>query len=106
MEGVVHYDFNRPHGKQGRQVMILLFFRAIVLADGKALPNVRAHKGLISAYVGLPHLSSPNEFSMVMLWRDLDALKEFTGDQWQNAVINPAETHLLAETHVYPIRSG
>jgi hypothetical protein len=91
--------------------MILRFFRAIVLDEqqdefkafflGKALPNVRAQKGLISAWVGLPHPSSPNEFSMVMLWRDLDALKGFTGDKWQNAVIGPAEKHLLAETHVY-----
>jgi hypothetical protein len=91
--------------------MILRFFRAIVLDGqqdefkafflGKALPNVRAKKGLISASVGLPHPSSPNEFSMVMFWRDLDALKGFTGDQWQNAVIDPDEKHLLAETHVY-----
>ena len=76
---------------------------ALSLADG-LLPKYRFSAfafAMISAWVGLPHPSSPNEFSMVMLWRDLDALKGFTGDKWQNAVIGPAEKHLLAETHVY-----
>jgi quinol monooxygenase YgiN len=91
--------------------MILRFFRAIVHEGkqsefrkfflGTALPNVRAQPGLVSVSVGLPIDVSPTEFSMVMVWRDLDALKGFTGDNWQAAVIHPDEAHLLKETHVH-----
>jgi quinol monooxygenase YgiN len=91
--------------------MITRFFRAIV-HDGKQeefrkffvgtmLPIVRSQEGLISASIGLPHEVSPNEFSMVMVWRDLNALKGFSGENWQNAVIHPDEKHLLKETYVY-----
>ena len=91
--------------------MIIRFFRAIV-HDGQqdafktfftdtALPLIRSHEGLVSATIGLPHSSSPNEFSMVMVWRDLDALKGFAGEDWRTAVVLPDEAHMLAETHVY-----
>jgi len=91
--------------------MILRFFRAIVHEGkqtefrkfflGRALPGVRSQAGLESVSVGLPHAASPTEFSMVMVWRDLEALKGFTGENWQRAVIHPDEAHLLKETHVY-----
>jgi heme-degrading monooxygenase HmoA len=91
--------------------MILRFFRAIV-HDGKqnefrdfflgtALPNVRSQAGLVSVFVGLPIDESPTEFSIVMVWRDLNALKGFTGEGWQEAVIHPDEVHMLKETHVH-----
>ena len=91
--------------------MIIRFFRAIV-HDGRqesfaefflktALPLVQSQDGLVSVSVGLPHEGSPNEFSMVMVWRDLDALKGFAGEDWQQAVVHPDEAHLLRETHVH-----
>jgi hypothetical protein len=91
--------------------MILRFFRAIVHEGkqsdfqqfflGTALPEVRSHAGLESVSVGLPHEISPTEFSMMMVWRDLDALKGFTGENWHQPVIHPDEVHLLKETHLY-----
>ncbi len=91
--------------------MILRFFRAIVHEGkqnefrrfflGTALPNVRSQPGLVSVSVGLPSDGSSTEFSMVMVWRDLDALKGFTGENSQAAVIHPDEADLLKETHVY-----
>lgn len=94
--------------------MILRIFRAIV-HDGKqdefrafflgtALSGVRSSAGLESVSVGLPTEESPNEFSMVMAWRDLEALKQFTGEKWREAVIHPDEAHLLKATHVYHYR--
>lgn len=91
--------------------MILRFFRAIV-HDGKQaefqrffvnkmLPIVRSQPGLVSASVGLPRESSANEFSMVMVWKNLAAVKGFAGDDYQQAVIDPEEKDLLRETHVY-----
>jgi hypothetical protein len=91
--------------------MILRLFRVIVHEGqqsnfrrfflGTALPFVHSHAGLESVSVGLPHETSPNEFSMVMVWRDLEALKGFAGENWREAVIHPDEAHLLKETHVH-----
>ena len=98
--------------------MILRFFRAIVhegahdefrdLFAGSILSMIRGQDGLISASVGLPHEASPNEFSMFMLWRDMDAVRAFAGDDWDRAMILPEEAHLLKETHVhhYVVREG
>lgn len=91
--------------------MIIRFFRAIV-HDGQQeafgelftetiLPMIRSRDGLVSATIGLPHESSPREFSMIMQWRDLEAVKAFAGEDWRTAVILPEEAHLLAETHVH-----
>ena len=91
--------------------MILRVFRAIIhdgMQDkfqkfflGKALPNVRSQAGLISATVGLPRKESPNKFSMVMVWRDVEALKGFAGENWRQAVIDPDEVHLLKTTYLH-----
>lgn len=91
--------------------MIIRFFRAIVHIGKEeafktfftetALPIIRSQEGLISVTIGLPHESSPNEFSMTTVWRDLDALKAFAGDDWRTAVIHPDEAHLLKETYVH-----
>ena len=91
--------------------MIVRFFRCTVhegaqaefrqLFLGSILPHIRAQEGLISATVGLPHGGSPTEFSMHMVWRDMDAVRGFAGETWDRAVILPEEAHLLAETHVH-----
>lgn len=95
--------------------MVIRFFRALV-HDGRqnefrkffletALPLVRSQNGLVSVSVGLPHETSPNEFAMVTVWRDLETLKNFTGDAWNRAVIHQDEEHLLKETHVHHYHS-
>jgi heme-degrading monooxygenase HmoA len=91
--------------------MIIRFFRALV-HDGQqdsfrkffietALPLIRSQEGLVSVSVGLPQETSPREFSMVTVWRDLEALRRFAGDDWNRAVIHPDEEHLLRETFVH-----
>jgi quinol monooxygenase YgiN len=66
----------------------------------EALPDVRARKGLLSAVVGLPASNTPHSFLMISTWSSLDALKEFAGDAWPEAVIDPREQHLLESTTV------
>jgi len=91
--------------------VIIRFFRATT-HDGKSdefrslfvetiLPLIRSQEGLVSASVGLPHDRWPNEFSMVMVWRNMDAVRAFAGNDWGRAVILPEEAHLLKETHVH-----
>ena len=91
--------------------MILRFFRAEVHPGSqeefrrffldKALPNIRRQKGLVSVMVGLPRPEAPCEFSMCMVWRDVEAIKGFAGENWNKAVIDPDEVHLLSQTHLY-----
>jgi heme-degrading monooxygenase HmoA len=91
--------------------MIIRVFRALV-HDGQqdsfrkfftdtALPLIRSQEGLVSVSIGLPHETFPTEFSMLMVWRDLDALTRFAGEDWKSAVIHPDEAHLLRETFVH-----
>lgn len=91
--------------------MIIRVFRAVV-HDGKqkefeefflnqAVPHVSGQSGLISMMVGKPHESSPNEFLMTMIWKDLDSIKRFAGKNWQKAVILEDERHLIKEVFVH-----
>jgi quinol monooxygenase YgiN len=91
--------------------MIIRVFRAVVHSGkvnefqrfflNKALPTIKAQPGLVSVMVGTPIETSPTEFLMVMVWQDVNALKGFAGEHWQNAVIDPDEVHLLKETFVH-----
>jgi hypothetical protein len=38
---------------------------------------------------------------MVMVWRNLEALRAFSGNKWYEAVIHPDEAHLLKETFLH-----
>jgi heme-degrading monooxygenase HmoA len=91
--------------------MIIRVFRAIV-RDGMqsefarffretAIPLLESQPGMLGLTVGWPVAHSPNEFMMTTTWSDLESLKGFAGDNWANAVIDPAEAHLLRETFVH-----
>lgn len=90
--------------------MILRQFR-LTVHDGKAeefepvfrdvvLPIVKNCEGLIWVAAGKPWNGDPNIFCMTMLWRDLDAIKGFAGEQWLDARIEPEEAHLIASTNL------
>lgn len=91
--------------------MILRIFRAVV-HDGKqdefrefvtqtALPLTRKQEGLVSVTIGKPHPTSPQEFTMISVWRDLDALKRFTGEAWNKVVVLPEEADMLQASHLH-----
>lgn len=90
---------------------MIRIFRAIV-HDGKqeefaqfflgtAVPLLQSQPGLKALTVGLPLPNTPNEFMMTTTWSDLNSLREFAGDDWEKAVIDPAEAHLISETFVH-----
>lgn len=66
----------------------------------EALRIVRAQEGLVSVQVGLPMSGAPVEFLMITTWKSLDALRGFAGENWREAVIDPAEAALILETSV------
>ena len=67
---------------------------------GAALPMVRSHAGLVSVVVGLPQEKTPSSFLMVTTWSSIDALTEFAGESWMEAVIDPREADLLSKVSV------
>ena len=60
------------------------------------LPMVKGSEGLVWVAAGKPWADAPNVFCMTMLWRDLEAVKAFAGEDWQAARIEPQEAHLIA----------
>lgn len=96
--------------------MILRVYRAIAL-DGRqpafqkfleetAIPTLRNQDGLEHLIIGWPHHDSPREFSLVQVWRDMESMKAFTGDRWQNVVMHPVEERLLEKAHVTHYEAG
>ena len=79
---------------EGQQDAFTKFLKEI------ALPTLDKHDGMISLTMGWPYDVNPRMFSMIMIWRDLDALIGFTGPDWQNTVVHPSEAHLLEASFV------
>ena len=60
-----------------------------------AIPLMKGTDGIVSVLPGAPRPESPREFSFVMVWRDLEALKAFVGEDWQTPHVDPAEEELV-----------
>jgi quinol monooxygenase YgiN len=60
-----------------------------------AIPLMKGTEGIVQVLPGAPRPDSPREFSFVMVWRDLDALKAFVGEDYQSPHIDPAEAELV-----------
>lgn len=61
-----------------------------------AIPLMKGTDGIVSVLPGAARPETPNEFSFVMIWRDLDALKAFVGEDYRSPHIDPAEAELVA----------
>ena len=91
--------------------MIIRVFRACVHAGmqaefekflhEQAIPLLRKQAGILAIQLGTPMEHTPNEFLVISTWKDLGALKGFTGEKWQEPVIDPAEKDLVAETFLH-----
>ncbi|HEY7781483.1 MAG TPA: transposase [Ktedonobacterales bacterium] len=65
-----------------------------------AIPLMRGQPGFLDARIVRVREDRPNEFALVSLWRDIESIRGFVGDQWQQAVILPGEADLLEEVSV------
>ncbi len=61
-----------------------------------AIPLMQTTDGIVSVLPGAARSDTPREFSFVMIWRDLAALKAFAGEDYRNPHIDPAEAELVA----------
>ena len=60
-----------------------------------AIPLMKGTDGIVSVLPGAPRSDSPREFSFIMVWKDLAALKAFVGEDYQSPHIDPAEAELV-----------
>nr|WP_321252448.1 antibiotic biosynthesis monooxygenase [uncultured Ruegeria sp.] len=60
-----------------------------------AIPLMKSTKGIVNVLPGAPRKETPREFSFVMVWESLDALKAFVGEDYASPHIDPAEAELV-----------
>ena len=60
-----------------------------------AIPLMKSTEGLVTVMPGAARADSPRAFSFVMVWRDLDALKAFVGEDYTSAHVAPDEAELV-----------
>ncbi len=60
-----------------------------------AIPLMQNTDGIVQVLPGAARPDTPREFSFVMIWRSLDALKAFVGDDYESPHIDPAEAELV-----------
>jgi heme-degrading monooxygenase HmoA len=65
-----------------------------------AVPLVSQQSGLVAQHVGRPRDSASSEYLYVTVWEDIESIRAFAGERWQEAVITPDEEHLLKETWI------
>ena len=65
-----------------------------------AIPLVSRQPGLVAQHVGRPRDSSSTEFVYVTVWEDVESIRAFAGERWEEAVITPEEEHLLKDTWI------
>jgi heme-degrading monooxygenase HmoA len=63
-----------------------------------ALPLVSQQSGPL--HVGRPRDSSSREYLFITVWEDVESIRAFAGERWQEAVIAPDEEHLLKDTWI------
>ena len=78
----------------GKEAEFSRFFHEV------AIPLMKSTEGLVDVFPGHARSESPREFSMVLLWRDLDALKAFVGEDYTDAHIAPEEAELVAHRRI------
>ena len=61
-----------------------------------AIPLMKRTPGLVSVTPGAPRPESPTEFCMVMIWKDIESLKAFVGEDYESAHIHSDEAELVA----------
>jgi DNA-binding winged helix-turn-helix (wHTH) protein/heme-degrading monooxygenase HmoA len=67
----------------------------------RGIPDFRAQPGCEAVHVGVPTPESPDEFLVVSVWRDIDALRRWAGTTWAAPKVAPDEAEMLARSWVH-----
>ena len=87
--------------------MILRVFRAKIyknrvtdfkrMVKEQSIPWLEKSDGMLGYFPGEPYGADKREFVMVTLWRDIEALKAFAGQDWDNPIVTEDEVPLVEE---------
>jgi heme-degrading monooxygenase HmoA len=58
-----------------------------------AVPLVSQQSALVAQHVVKPRDPSSTEYVYVTVWEDVESIRAFAGERWQQAVITPDEEH-------------
>lgn len=75
--------------RPGKEAEFSKFFHEV------AIPLMKGTEGIVDVFPGAARPESPRAFAFVMIWRDLDALKSFVGEDYTTAHVDPAEDALV-----------
>ena len=65
-----------------------------------AVPLVSRQAGLVSQHLGKSREPSSTEYLYVTVWEDVESIRAFAGERWQEAVIAEDEKDLLKDTWI------
>ncbi|WP_375691811.1 antibiotic biosynthesis monooxygenase family protein [Pseudooceanicola sp. LIPI14-2-Ac024] len=65
-----------------------------------AIPLMQRQTGLVQVLPGAARPDRPREFSFVMVWESLEALKAFVGEDYESPHIDPAEAEIVADRRI------
>jgi heme-degrading monooxygenase HmoA len=60
-----------------------------------AIPLMKGTDGIVHVLPGAARAQSPREFSFVMVWRDLESLQAFVGEDIESPHVDPSEAELV-----------
>ena len=60
-----------------------------------AVPGHKKRQGCLGFTVAKSIEMDPPEIVTISIWKDLESLKELTGDNWREPMVHPKETHLI-----------
>ncbi len=66
-----------------------------------SVPYVERAKGIVSVRVGRPTRFEPEQYFMLSVWRDENALRDFAGEEWSKAVIPSGMERFVKESWVH-----
>lgn len=65
-----------------------------------AIPLMTSTDGCERVLPGAARSATPREFGFVMVWRDLDSLKAFAGEDYDSPHIDPGEAELVESRRI------
>jgi heme-degrading monooxygenase HmoA len=93
-EGPVVIRVFRPTIHPGQEAEFESFLRET------AVPLVSRQSGIVAQHIGRPRDASSTEYLFVTVWEDVESIRAFAGERWEEAVIAPEEEHLLKDTWI------
>ncbi len=70
------------------------------LCREKSVPHIRRTPGFVALQILKPLPNRPDDFVLISTWKDLDALRGFAGERWEEVVLLPGEADLVESLSV------